>query len=83
MWRVLRRHYILNFLWISVNVICILLTVYHLVKLYRLVNTAKLHILMDISGYNVFHDIHCKKSLSFFLSPAGMSLTNSPWPGII
>ena len=29
------RHYILNFLWISINLICILLTMYHLVKLYR------------------------------------------------
>ena len=29
------RHYILNFLWISVNIICIILTIYHLIKLYR------------------------------------------------
>ena len=29
------RHYILNFLWIAVNIICVILTIYHLVKLYR------------------------------------------------
>ena len=29
------RHYIINFLWIFVNIICIGLTIYHLVKLYR------------------------------------------------
>jgi len=29
------RHYILNFLWISVNIICIIITIYHLIKLYR------------------------------------------------
>lgn len=29
------RHYIINFLWIFVNLICIVLTIYHLVKLYR------------------------------------------------
>ena len=29
------RHYILNFLWISVNIICVILTIYHLIKLYR------------------------------------------------
>ncbi|XP_023330423.1 uncharacterized protein LOC111702868 isoform X2 [Eurytemora carolleeae] len=29
------RHYILNLLWISINLICILLTIYHLLKLYR------------------------------------------------
>jgi len=29
------RHYIINFLWIFVNIICILLTIYHLLKLYR------------------------------------------------
>ena len=29
------RHYIINFLWISVNIICIALTIYHLVKLYK------------------------------------------------
>ena len=29
------RHYIINFLWITVNIICIVLTIYHLVKLYK------------------------------------------------
>ena len=29
------RHYILNFLWISVNIICVILTIYHLIKLYQ------------------------------------------------
>ena len=29
------RHYILNFLWILMNLMCILITLYHLVKLYR------------------------------------------------
>jgi hypothetical protein len=27
--------------------------------------------------------LHCKKRLAVFLFPAGMSLTNSPWPEII
>lgn len=29
------RHYIINFLWIFVNIICIVLTIYHLLKLYK------------------------------------------------
>jgi len=29
------RHYILNLLWITINLICVLLTLYHLIKLYR------------------------------------------------
>ena len=29
------RHYIINFLWIFVNIICIILTIYHLLKLHR------------------------------------------------
>ena len=29
------RHYILNFLWIFINIVCIILTIYHLIKLYR------------------------------------------------
>jgi len=29
------RHYILNFLWISINLTCIILIIYHLLKLYR------------------------------------------------
>ena len=29
------RHYILNFLWIFINIICVILTFYHLTKLYR------------------------------------------------
>ncbi len=27
--------------------------------------------------------LHCKKRWTVFPSPAGMSLTNSPWPGIL
>ena len=29
------RHYVLNLLWIFINVVCIMLTIYHLVKLYK------------------------------------------------
>ena len=29
------RHYILNFLWILINLLCTVITLYHLVKLYR------------------------------------------------
>jgi len=29
------RHYILNFLWISINIICVMLTLYHLLKLHK------------------------------------------------
>jgi hypothetical protein len=29
------RHYILNVLWIFINLLCVMLTVYHLHKLYR------------------------------------------------
>ncbi len=41
-------------------------------------------------GYTIFLDtytavqsIHCKKRLTIFPSPAGMSQTNAPWRGII
>ena len=30
------RHYILNMLWILINLICVLLTLYHLIKVYNL-----------------------------------------------
>ena len=29
------RHYVLNVLWIFINVLCVLLTMYHLYKLYK------------------------------------------------
>ena len=29
------RHYVLNLLWILINVLCLALTIYHLNKLYR------------------------------------------------
>jgi hypothetical protein len=29
------RHYILNLLWILINLLCLLITLYHLTKLYR------------------------------------------------
>jgi uncharacterized protein YpmB len=29
------RHYVLNVLWIFINLLCVLLTMYHLYKLYK------------------------------------------------
>ena len=36
------RHYVLNVLWIFINVLCVLLTMYHLYKLYKDLNRSNL-----------------------------------------
>ena len=33
--KIIFRHYVLNVLWIFINVLCVLLTMYHLYKLYK------------------------------------------------
>ena len=36
------RHYVLNVLWIFINVLCVLLTMYHLYKLYKALSRSNL-----------------------------------------
>ena len=50
------RHYILNFLWILMNLMCVFITLYHLVKLYRDYTTT--------SADSVFQAFFCLFALS-------------------
>ena len=46
------RHYVLNFLWILINLLCLTLTMYHLRKLYQDFTSADLEAFRVVSLFN-------------------------------
>ena len=60
------RHYVLNFLWILINVLCLTLTMYHLRKLYKDFTSSDLKAVRLVSLFttlpNIKHQVESCKS---------------------
>ena len=54
------RHYVLNFLWILINLLCLALTMYHLRKLYQDFTSPDLEAVRIMSLYTSLPDLHYK-----------------------
>ena len=53
------RHYVLNLLWILINLLCLALTIYHLNKLYRWEIVVHVQMLDAISIDHLSKIYHC------------------------
>ena len=54
------RHYVLNFLWILINLLCLALTMYHLHKLYQDFTSSDLEAVRMMSLFTSIPNLQCQ-----------------------